>query len=373
MTTALSNAQKILIAGNQDLIGDNIQDSLKSSGYVVVASVATITAMISAMGQHQPDLVLIDWTLADPAAVQQIQVQYRVPIVYLIENIDDVILPQGADGWPYGYLLWPFDRQVLRLTIELALVRHRAAWQMQRAVDKVIVKNQQMQAQLESNLEYMAIAAHDLRNPLGVIRSVAEVLGTMGTELAPERQARYLQRLLLATTTLDELLTAILTYNYVIAGKLDAPPVPIDFVQFCREQVEAVCADRPIQFDYQANHCPTTLNDRLLTHIVPNLLRNAIGYSAPNSPIVLRLTWSEDWLELTVQDQGRGIPLADQARLFEPFFRGENVGEIPGAGLGLAIAQACADRQGGSLQLVSTSLSGSCFKLQLPRDTRPSL
>ncbi len=375
----VANANKILIVADQSAVAQAAQQTLQGMGDVVLTA-STIAAAIQSIAQFQPDLLLVTINLATPVTIGQIQAQYSgpnpVPIVYLIpdpnaitaETTDAIITRQG-----FGYLWQPSEPSTWRLIIDGALNRHRTEQQLQQALAQAQAENQQIQQQLTQNLEYLATAVHDLRNPLGVIRSVVEVLNSPDIALPPERQTRYLQRMQLATENVDQLLSAILIYNYARAGKLDAPPSQLDLVQFCQDQVAQFCADRPqiLNFHPQAASCWSYLNPAMLTHVITPLLDNAMRYSPPDRPVEMGLTWDETTVKLTLQDQGIGIAPENQVRIFEPFFREEQVSEIPGAGLGLAIAQACADRQGGSIQLLPNSPIGSCFLVTLPRDMRP--
>ena len=108
-----------------------------------------------------------------------------------------------------------------------------------------------------------------------------------------------------------------------------------------------------------------------LRHVLVNLLGNACKYSPADSPVTLR--WAHDngpdgtgLLRIDVIDQGIGIPLADQPRLFESFFRASNVGAITGTGLGLPIARRAVESLGGTLELDSAVGRGSRFRVTLP-------
>jgi signal transduction histidine kinase len=375
----VANANKILIVASPSAVAQTAQQTLQGMGDVVLTA-STIAAAIQAIQTFQPDLLLITTDLATPAAIGQIQAQYPVPIVYLIPNTNAITIDGMITGQGFGYIWQPSEPAIWRLSINGALARHRTEQQLQQALAQAQAENQQIQQQIAQNLEYLATAAHDLRNPLGVIRSVVEVLNSPDIPLPPERQTRYLQRMQLATENVDQLLSAILIYNYARAGKLDAPPSHLDLVQFCQDQVAQFYGDRPhgdrpqtLDFHPQAASCWSYLNLAMLTHIITPLLNNAMCYSPPDSQVEMRLTWDETTVKLTIQDQGIGIAPENQARIFTPFFREEQVSEIPGAGLGLAIAQVCADRQGGSIQLLPSQSIGSCFLVTLPRDIRPPI
>jgi signal transduction histidine kinase len=104
----------------------------------------------------------------------------------------------------------------------------------------------------------------------------------------------------------------------------------------------------------------------LLRRILGNLLSNAIKYSPPNTEVIFELKVTETEAIFSVQDTGIGIPVADQGRLFDSFYRAKNVGRIPGTGLGLSIVKKCVDLHGGQITLISEEGVGSTFTVTLP-------
>ena len=108
------------------------------------------------------------------------------------------------------------------------------------------------------------------------------------------------------------------------------------------------------------------LDERLLRSILSNLLSNAMRYTPDEHAIRLKLAKRQATLILQVEDEGMGIPRADQRHLFEPFHRGRNVSNIPGTGLGLSIVKQFVDLQQGTLQVASKVGKGSTFTVRLP-------
>ena len=100
-----------------------------------------------------------------------------------------------------------------------------------------------------------------------------------------------------------------------------------------------------------------------------NLVGNALKYSSAGSRVTVTATTREGHVELQVQDDGIGIPPADQSRLFEPFHRGANVGNRPGSGLGLAITKEAVTSHGGQIDVASAVGHGTTFTVRLPTST----
>ncbi len=108
----------------------------------------------------------------------------------------------------------------------------------------------------------------------------------------------------------------------------------------------------------------------MVQQALANLLDNAIKFSPPGGIVTLAADLHPDRVDLSVRDQGPGIPLDDRDRATERFFRGEAARHTPGAGLGLALVQAVAQLHGGTLSLREAS-PGLCAVLSLPRNSPP--
>jgi signal transduction histidine kinase len=384
LTTAM-HTPTILVVEDERLVARDIADILGQQGYVVPPICAAAEAALQSISLNPPDLVLMDIRLAGDMdgvkAAQIIQERFELPVVYLTANADRPTLDRVHASRPFGYLLKPFDELTLTTTIEIALARHRAEREIRTALKTTESLTQQAQAQVEHKLQYFAMAAHELRNPLGVIQSVAELLSMPQLNLPDDRRERYLHRMQLATASLDELLRSILTYSYSSAGKLDSQPKQLDLVTFCQEQIEmlqtSIGQHHQFHFQPQAAHCTVWLDEQLLWHLLTNLLSNAIKYSpadrAQPGKVDLDLSWTDDRVQIRVRDNGIGIPPEAAARLFEPFYRADNTGEIPGTGLGLALVKQCAERQGGTVQTIVKANQGAEFIVDLPRDHRADL
>ena len=106
---------------------------------------------------------------------------------------------------------------------------------------------------------------------------------------------------------------------------------------------------------------------RLVRQVLDNLLRNAVKYSPPDAVVSCAVTGTANEIRLQVQDRGMGIPGEDQARLFNAFHRGRNVGNISGTGLGLVITREAVALHGGTIEVDSAVGVGTTMTVTLPR------
>ena len=365
---------KILVVEDEQLVADDLRETLEYLGYVVPALVATGEDAIVMVEALQPDLVLMDIRLGGEMdgveASFKIQSCFHVPVVYLTANADGATLERVKATQPFGYILKPFDERILCTTIEIALKRHEAEFEVQKALSIAQADKQiaQLQSQLKS--QYLYIAAHEFRNPLTTIRLGSEILKHYSNQLPKEKIQKHIERIQSATNSLTHLLNDILTLGQAESGAIQCNPAPMDVVTFCEEQIETLQLTtgekHKMQFSVIGKQRIACLDEKLLWHLLNNLLSNAIKYSPEGGIVSLTVSLEEKNIFFEVQDQGIGIPKESQAKLFEPFQRARNVGNIPGTGLGLAIVKQCVEMHRGTISFESEVSQGTTFVVRLP-------
>jgi signal transduction histidine kinase len=226
---------------------------------------------------------------------------------------------------------------------------------------------------LKTSLLYMI--AHDVRNPLNFIIGTTQVLARYKSKLSDDRTQELLDKTQVAAKSIDQLLDDVLLLGRSESGKIAFCLLPLDLAKFCNELVREFQNSLKLKPQTGAvklifvNHSQSAmacLEASLLRRILSNLLSNAIKYSPPNTEVVFELKVTETEVIFSVQDAGIGIPLADQERLFDSFYRAKNVGIIPGTGLGLSIVKKCVDLHAGEITLSSEEGVGSTFTVRLP-------
>jgi len=162
----------------------------------------------------------------------------------------------------------------------------------------------------------------------------------------------------------------ILVLSRLEAGKLEFQPAPLDFKAFCARVVDEVASatnDRCV-IDLSLKSIPlqARADERLLGHILPNLLGNAVKYSEPGATVTLTVEREGNDAVCIVSDKGIGISEEDQQKLFKAFHRGGNVGMRPGTGLGLLLVKSCAELHGGKVRVKSRIGRGTTVTVTLP-------
>lgn len=222
----------------------------------------------------------------------------------------------------------------------------------------------------ELRTRFVSMVSHEFRTPLSTILSSSELLEHYRHYWTEVKKLRHLHRIQAAVHQISELLDDILVIGKEQAGEMEFNPVPLELPAFCQDIVEEVqlnAGNGPaIYFNFQGSFTNVCMDEKLLWHILTNLLSNAIKYSPQSDRVQFNLTCNQQFVTFCIQDQGIGIPLADQRRLFSAFHRGSNVGTTPGTGLGLAIVKRCVDLHNGDITVVTREGTGTTFTVTIP-------
>jgi two-component system sensor histidine kinase SenX3 len=219
----------------------------------------------------------------------------------------------------------------------------------------------------QAEREFVSNAAHELRNPLAGISSAIEVLRG-GAKDDPEARERFLARLGDDAERMTRLTQSLLMLARVEAAgeREDADVVDVSLAAHEAIDVidppEGVTIRPEVAPDLVANGDPV-----LLRQVLIGLLTNACKNTPPPGAVTLRASREEGGaVMIEVEDTGKGIPAAEQDRVFDRFYRGSGSLESEGFGLGLSIAKRMVDVMGGEIGLRSAPESGSTFWVRLP-------
>lgn len=362
---------RILVAEDESIIALDIQTSLKNAGYQVVSIATSAKEALNDTAVLQPDLVLMDVRLRGEMdgveTAEQIRQTWQLPVIFLTAHADENTLTRAKKTQPFGYIIKPFEDRELITMIEIALSRHQAESLIQTALKKEKEIN-------ELKSRFVSVVSHEFRNPLNTILFSTELLQRYGDQISDKKKETYLERIQGSVKRMNELLSDVLTVGETEAGKLHFNPQPFDVIRFCKDLIDEFhFSDRhknPIHFSFRqtSRDRPSLpiLDERLLRHILTNLLSNALKYSPNGHPIDFKLKLSDQAAIFRIQDHGIGIPKSDQIHLFESFHRASNAKSIPGTGLGLSIVKQCVDLHGGAIVVESEENQGTLFTVTLP-------
>ena len=222
--------------------------------------------------------------------------------------------------------------------------------------------------------DFTADASHELRTPIALIRTEAELALRRSRDEAEYREA--LRHILLEADRTTKLIEELLALARADSGSQALDIHPIDLLVTLREAASKwnqVAPLRNLQFEehLEGQGLPVMGDENALRRVIDILLDNALKYASSPGKVTLSAEEKHGHVVVVVEDTGMGIAPEDQARIFERFYRVDKARsrELGGAGLGLAIAQWIVKLHKGSIKVQSEIGSGSVFRVEIPSVT----
>jgi len=221
--------------------------------------------------------------------------------------------------------------------------------------------------------KFLGIAAHDLRNPIGAIKGYLEIIldGVLGE--VPESQREIMQRMDKICETMLDLVNNLLDVSAIESGQLQLKPREVNLAAYLRESHEfnsllAKAKSIEMKLELEPALPRVVMDPNRINQVINNLVTNAIKFSHPKTTVTMRARVVGNEVEISVSDEGQGIPRAEISKIFTDFGRTTvrpTAGE-KSVGLGLAIVKRMVDAHGGRIWVESEVGVGSTFTFTLP-------
>jgi signal transduction histidine kinase len=213
----------------------------------------------------------------------------------------------------------------------------------------------------------LGIVSHELRNPLNTVAIAAAVLRELSS--VPEAAQKSIASIIRSTQRMSRMIQDLLDLSSIQAGRLAIDPRPLDPRSLAEEAADTFAADaagRGLTLALEMDDAlPMIRADRdRLFQALANLVGNALKVTTSGGVVVGIRPGRGEGVVFSVRDTGPGIPLEQQGRLFEPYWRGRST--YQGSGLGLAIARGVVETHGGRIWVESTPGSGTTFFFTVP-------
>ncbi|MBU1802818.1 ATP-binding protein [Nocardioides sp.] len=219
--------------------------------------------------------------------------------------------------------------------------------------------------------DFVANVSHELKTPVGAIRLLADAVRDAADD--PEAVARFSDRMLTESDRLTRLVQQVIELSRLQGDEpIESPlPIPLDHVISLAVDTSAIDAAAKGISVVSGGETDLKLlgNEEQITTAVANLVANAVHYSDSDSTVLVTTKGVEGFVEISVVDQGIGIPSVEIDRIFERFYRVDPARHrsTGGTGLGLSIVKHVAATHGGDVRVWSVEGQGSTFTLTLPR------
>jgi PAS domain S-box-containing protein len=267
------------------------------------------------------------------------------------------------------------EAQILHYASQLEKLVEDRTNSLQKSLKELQVAKETVSKSLEKEKElnqlksrFVSMASHEFRTPLSSIQLSASLIEKYQLQNDGTNISKHVSKIKNSVGNLTTILDDFLSLERLEAGKIEPAYTEFDIVKLSEEITEEMQMmakkDQNIIYQHTGLHSTVLLDPNLLRNCIINLISNAIKYSGENTFIEFNTELSDQECIVTVSDNGIGIPETGHKHLFEPFFRANNTGNIPGTGLGLNIILRYVNLMGGNVNFTSLPKQKTIFSLK---------
>lgn len=390
------NPTKILITEDEPVQALMLKKALEELGHKVIGVVNNGEESIALAKKEKPNLIMMDIGLPGGmdgiTAADIIKRECDIPVIFVTASDDQATIKKAVASNANGYILKPVNPREINIVVEMALTKdllERKLKNLNKELDVKVkqrtkelqVANNDLKKALEKEKELnefksliVTNVSHQFKTPLTTINSSAELIDKnieMNGDLS--RILKHSLRIQNSVKHLNDLLNEILYIDKADSVKISYNPEIINLRKYLEiffdDVTHGICRKHNLTKQIDLDQVEHYLDKELFHQVLSNLLANAANYSKDGTIIEVKLKTENGWLNCSVKDYGIGIPKKDQAKLFDRFFRGSNIGPKEGTGLGMPIIKKSLELQGGELSFDSEIEKGTTFRFKIPVST----
>jgi signal transduction histidine kinase len=392
--SAEHDARTLLVVDDQEAVIASVEELFR--GRYQVLGARSVTGALALLQRGGVAVVMADQRMPEFSGSELLaQVATLDPDVTRILMTAypdiDVVMQAINQGKIYYYVPKPWESNELEAIIDKAFEYHRLLRERRRLIARLREANTALEAKVQARTlelqeknaaleamntlknEFLGIAAHDLRSPIGNIQSLAELLLDTDADMRHEERLEVADMIRKLSYGMMSLLNDLLDIATIESGKIDLQPTPVAMKPYLSEieHYHRLLAERKkIHLIAEvADNLPVVLFDKeRIRQVLNNLLSNAIKFSPMGTVVRLAVHPTPAGVEFAVIDQGQGIRLEEQSKLFGAFQRTSTkpTGDEHSTGLGLSICKKIVELHGGTIGVKSEVGRGSRFFFTLP-------
>ncbi|MEQ8168108.1 MAG: hybrid sensor histidine kinase/response regulator [Candidatus Eremiobacterota bacterium] len=334
-----------------------------------------------------PDLILLDIMMPDLDGFKVCRTlkdnsrTKEIPIIFLTAKEETEDLVQAFEIGAVDYVTKPFNGLELLARVQTHLdlkfardTQKELLIKLEENLNEIKEKNEKLEELNKIKNEFLGMAAHDLRNPLGVIQVTSEYLliSDLNDNMS-EEQIDLLREINTSSEYMRDMLNELLDITAIESGQLKLEIKVEDYINFLKHiiKLNKPLADRKeisLELDVNDTIPPMSFDRNKITQVLNNLITNAIKFSWPDTEISVKVRKEQDYIITGIIDQGQGIPSDEINNMFKPFQKTSvkaTAGERS-TGLGLAITKKIVEGHGGKISVESEVGKGTKFYFTLP-------
>lgn len=283
----------------------------------------------------------------------------EIPVIFMSALTETFNIVKAFSLGAVDYITKPFQKEEVLERIKTHVT--------------IMDQKKKLEELVETRNRLLGMAAHDLRNPIATINSLASYLAEGYEDIDPAFFIKALDNIKDSSKHALTLIEELLDITVIESGKFELKRECYQYIQFVKDiiAVDSIMANKKnisISLETELNDLKICFDINKIEQVLNNLITNAIKFSHPGSSITVYVTREKDILYTTVTDEGQGIPEEEIEHIFIPFKRSStrSTNGEKSTGLGLAITKRIILAHGGELTVESELGQGSSFTFSLP-------
>ena len=363
---------KVLVVEDDEDLVHVLTYNLGKRGYQTAEALDGMAAC-QLIESEEPDLILLDillpgvdgWQLCKIIRGHEQEKISEIPIIMLTALGSNENKLKGIEIGADDYIPKPFSVKEVMYKVDRLIGREMKKRSLSVEIEKLAARENRRS-------DFQNMLFHELRNQLTIIGGFSKRI-TENHSLTPEKYQHCAGVISECSSTLDALTEEVLLLLKLESGDVSLPLLNVSVEEIVRQTISGLlerAGKKGIRFHFELteNISNIPMNATAMKFALGNLMENAVKYSPEQSVIIVRigLKYAEG-VVVEIQDRGPGIPEKEIEKVFDRFYRGENVKEsTKGMGLGLYISKTVIELMGGKIQVKTGEKTGTCFTILLP-------
>jgi len=363
---------KILVVEDDEDLVHMLTYNLSKRGYQTAEALDGMAAC-QLIEAEKPDLILLDillpgvdgWQICKIVRNHEQERISEIPIIMLTALGSNEDKLKGIEIGADDYIPKPFSVKEVMCKVDRLIAREMKKRSLNAEIEKLITKENR-------RTDFQNMLFHELKNQLTIIGGFSKRIAE-NRSLTPEKYQHCAHVISECSTSLDALTEEVLLLLRIESGDYSLPLETVSIEKIVQQTISGLskqAAEKGIRIQLESTEsiADIPLNTTAMKFALGNLMENAIKYSPKQSAISVRAGFeSSKGIVIEIEDRGPGIPEKEREKVFDRFYRGENVKDNTiGMGLGLYISKTLIGLMGGTIEVATGKKSGTRFAVVLP-------